>query len=106
MKEIVIVGSGGFAREVGFLIEEINRVSPEWDILGYIDENQGEYNGKYKIINNDDWLEQLGHELYVVFGIGNPNLVKKLLSRFSNNENLKYPNLIHPGVIADWERII
>ncbi len=36
MKDIVILGSGGFAKEVAFLIEEINRSSITWNILGFI----------------------------------------------------------------------
>lgn len=105
MKKIVIVGSGGFAKEVAFLIDEINRRSNEWEILGYINENIGELNGKYKVVNNDDWLEKTDSEIYVAYGLGNPGLVKKLVSRFKKNTNLIYPTLIHPNVVGDWERI-
>ena len=34
MKDIVIVGAGGFGREVAWLVEEMNAVSPEWRLLG------------------------------------------------------------------------
>jgi len=105
MKKIVIVGSGGFAKEVAFLIDDINKTRMEWEILGYIDEEIGESNGKYKVFNNDDWLESTDTEIYVVFGLGDPVLVKKLVLRFMNNKNLKYPTLIHPNVVGDWERI-
>jgi len=105
MKDIVIIGSGGFAKEVAFLIDEINRNKKEWNLLGFIDEKTGEYNGKYKIINNDSWLEKIDEEIFIVFGIGNPALIKKLFSKFNKNLNIKFPNLIHPNVIGDWERI-
>ena len=32
MKEIVILGNSGFAKEVAFLIDDINRVKREWEI--------------------------------------------------------------------------
>lgn len=105
MKNIVIIGSGGFAKEVAFLIDEINRDKPTWNILGFIDNNVSETNGKYKIFQNDEYLFNTTNELNVVFGIGNPALLEKLYLKFSKNKKLKFPNLIHPNVIGDWERI-
>ena len=35
-KRIVVIGAGGFAREVRWLIEEINAVSPGFEFLGYV----------------------------------------------------------------------
>lgn len=105
MKNIVIVGSGGFAKEVAFLIEDINRDSSEWNLLGFIDDNVGEFNGKYKVLNNDEWLLSTKEEIFIVFGIGKPSLVKNLVLKFSTNSNIKFPNLIHPTVAGDWERI-
>lgn len=37
MKNIVILGAGGFAREVAWLIEEINNKNAEWNLLGFIE---------------------------------------------------------------------
>lgn len=105
MKKIAIVGAGGMAKEVAFLIDDINRKKKEWNPLGFIDEKVGKNNGKYKVFNNNDWLEKTKDEIYIVFGIGNPGLVKKLVIKFSENKNLKYPTLIHPNVIGDWDRI-
>lgn len=105
MKNIVIVGSGGFAKEVAFLIDEINNRSFEWKLLGFIDDRTGINNGKYNVIHDDMWLENIAEEMYVVFGIGNPGLIKKLYFEFSKNPNIKFPNLIHPNVVADWERV-
>jgi len=105
MKNIVIVGSGGFAKEVAFLIEDINRKEKEWIFLGFIDEKVGENNGKYKILNDDKWLENIDENIHVVFGIGNPELVRKLVNKFKDNPKIEFPNLIHPNVIGDWERI-
>lgn len=105
MKKIVIVGAGGFAKEVALLIDDINEANAIWDVLGYIDEKVGDFNGKYPIVGNDDWLLNYKDEINVVFGIGSPQLTKKLVAKFSINSNIKYPNLIHPNAIGDWERI-
>jgi sugar O-acyltransferase (sialic acid O-acetyltransferase NeuD family) len=105
MKKIVIVGSGGFAKEIAFLIEMINCNKLEWEIGGFIDNAINTYNGKYKINNNDSWLEKYAGEIYVVFGAGNPSLLRKFHNKFKFNKNIKFPNLIHPNAIGDWERI-
>ena len=105
MKKIVIIGSGGFAKEVAFLIDEVNKEKKKWNLLGYIDSEIGKQNGKYLIFQNDEWLQQTDEKISVVFGIGSPLLIKKLASLFSKNENLSFPNIMHPNVIADWKRI-
>jgi len=107
MKKILIIGSGGFAKEVAFLIEDINKSKQEWDFLGYIDQSAeiGSQNGKYKVYEHDDWLMKIDFEIHVVFGIGNPQTVKKVHEKLSMNTNIKFPNLVHPNVIGDWERI-
>ena len=35
MRGIIIVGAGGFAREVAWLIEEINLKNQEWNLIGF-----------------------------------------------------------------------
>lgn len=105
MKDIVIIGSGGFAKEVAFLIDECNKKKQEWNLLGFIDKEKGVNNGKYQVYENDQWLLNLDKEINVVFGIGNPTIIKSIHSKLSSNLKIKYPNLIHPNVTGDWERI-
>lgn len=99
MKDIVIIGAGGFGREVAWLIEDINKVKKEWNIVGFIDDNEdvqeSEING-YKVVGNINWLEK--QELYVVNAIGNPIIKKKIMENLQGSKN-KYPVLIHPSVI-------
>ena len=102
MKDILIVGSGGFAKEVGFLIDGINKNNPEWNILGFVDSNVGENNGKYKIVHDDAWLLGLDGEIHVVISVGVPELRKRLADKFMTNVKIKYPNLIHPNSVGDW----
>jgi len=107
MKKIVVIGSGGFAKEVAFLIDEINRERAKWDFLGYIDKNVeiGTNKGKYQIFQHDDWLDKVDEEIYVVISIGDPSIIKRISQTLQKNKNIKFPNLVHPNVIGDWERI-
>lgn len=110
MKEIIILGAGGFAKEVAFLIEEINgaMAQPEWNILGYIEANPeriGIYNGKYPIIGDEDYLMNLDKTVNVVIGIGIPSIIAKIRRKLCFYKHLFFPNLIHANVVRDVERV-
>lgn len=95
MKKLVIVGSGGFAREVEWLVERINCVKPTWQFMGFIDNLLTSDN----IIGNDDFVCNFDSELYVVIAIGTSEIRRKLFDKYKRNTNLKFPNLIDPSVI-------
>lgn len=105
MNDIVILGSGGFAKEVAFLLEGLNKHEKQYNIIGYVDNEPGTETGKYKIVGNDEWLLNLNREISVAIGIGNPTVIKKVISALSINKKIAFPNIIHPSVIADWDRI-
>lgn len=110
MKDCVILGAGGFAKEVAFLIEDIIRASgqPEWNILGYIDadpERRGTYNGKYPIVGDEDYLISYGKSIYAVIGIGTPITIRKVHEKLCCYDHIHFPNLIHPSIVMDIERI-
>jgi sugar O-acyltransferase (sialic acid O-acetyltransferase NeuD family) len=108
MKDIVIVGTGGFAREVAFLLEEINRHERTWSLRGFIsptDELVGSTVGRYPVVGTDGWLRSLKEPLDVVVGIGDPKVIGKVATTLQANNHLHFPNLIHPTAVGDWERI-
>ncbi|MGL4672997.1 acetyltransferase [Cetobacterium sp.] len=99
MEKIYIVGAGGFAREVAWLIEDINEKNPTWEILGFIDDNSEmlgkELNG-YKVLGNLEYLNK--QELAnVVIAIGMGEIREKIIIQIKKH---KFPILIHPSVIA------
>lgn len=99
MKDIVIIGAGGFGKEVAWLIEDINKVKPEWNIEGFIDEDpelKGKIINGYKVLGGLEWLEE--RNSYVVCAIGNTEVKKSIIDRLSY-KNVKYPTLVHPSVI-------
>ena len=91
MKPIVIVGAGGFGREVHWLIKQINRKKEEWNFLGYIDDNVEvgtEINGK-KVIGNLDYLLNQKENLSVAIAIGNAKVRKDHRSKNYHSHNQK-----------------
>ncbi|NQD67661.1 acetyltransferase [Bacillus haikouensis] len=99
MKDIVIIGAGGFGREVAWLIEDINKVNTEWNILGFVDDNKEihgtEMNG-YEILGDIEWLKS--QEFNVVCAIGDPITKKRTIEKLKDTNNT-FPVLIHPSVI-------
>lgn len=94
IKDIVIVGNGGFAREVEWLIERINYKKPQWNFRGFIDESEGIY-----VVGNDSFVLNVKEELYVAIAIGNTQIRRKLFEKYKSNRHLKFPNLIDPSVL-------
>lgn len=101
MKDIVIIGAGDFGREVAWLIEDLNKVEEQYNILGYVDDNEYLHtkllNG-YKVLGNSDYLVDLSKnkEIYGVISIQNSKVKKNLVDKLIN---IKWETLIHPSVI-------
>ena len=99
MKDIVIIGAGGFGREVAQLIEEINSDKKTWNLLGFIDETVEKHK---TVINNTtvlgsfDWFENNArNKLWTICAIGNPRDKYNLVNKASAY-NVNFANLIHP----------
>lgn len=99
MKDIVIIGAGGFGREVAMLIEEINKQEPTWNIVGFVDDSsdiaENIVNG-IKVVGNIEWLKK--QQLYVINAIGNGNIREQINRRLNGSKN-KFATLIHPNVL-------
>lgn len=107
LKDIYIIGSGGFAKEVTFLIESINKLNPTWNIIGYIDKKEkiGEKNGKYSVVASDEDLLNSTTMMSIAIGIGNPEMIKIIIEKLKINKKLSFPNLIHPNFVGDMAGI-
>lgn len=94
MKDIVIIGAGGFAREVAWLIERNNEVRQEWNILGFVDEGRESDLLTYPIVGNDEWLLKYPKEIHAAICIGSASLRKKIAAKFKECPNIRFPSLI------------
>lgn len=96
-KDIYIIGASGFGREVAWLLEE----NEEWNILGFIDDNQdlkGKIINHIPVIGGMDYLKNFTEKINVVIAIGNPRIREKIFNELKNNENLIFPNIIGRNV--------
>jgi len=106
MKDIAVVGAGGFGREVKMLIDQINAQSKKYNFIGYYDDGippETLVNG-YPVLGGIDQLNEVKREILVVLAIGLPSLKKRLLDKVKNTF-IKYPILIHPNVIIGADQV-
>ncbi len=101
MKDIVIYGAGGFGMEVAWLIEDINRLKPAWNLLGFLDEDKNKWGEKrygYNVLGDVNYLERFPRPLAIAVAIGDPNHRRSMVERL-NSLNVEFPSLVHPSVV-------
>lgn len=98
MQDIVIIGAGGFGREVAWLVEEINEVKKTWNLMGFLDSSKkvGQIINGYSVLGDETWA--LEHpDVEVVIAIGDPVVRKKIADKLQP-KNIRFATLIHPDV--------
>jgi sugar O-acyltransferase (sialic acid O-acetyltransferase NeuD family) len=97
MQDVVIVGAGGLGREVSEWIEDINDVTPQFRLVGFVDDDpakQGQRIHDLPLLGNVEWLRD--HPISAVIAIGNPAAKRKVISRLALRES---PSIIHPASV-------
>lgn len=100
MKDIVIYGAGGFGREIACLLRLINEKSEEWNLIGFLDDDEklwGTKNEYGTVLGGADWLNEYNKELACAIAVGNPNAVQAIVGKIKN-PNVSFPNLYAPTV--------
>ena len=102
IRDIVILGAGGFAREVVWLFKEANRVSTRWNVIGFVDEDPALHKkllDGVPVLGSFEWfLHRPFHRLSAICGINSPRTKKYFVSRGSE-AGLTFCALFHPGVL-------
>jgi sugar O-acyltransferase (sialic acid O-acetyltransferase NeuD family) len=103
--DLYIVGSGGFAKEVYFLYNEMK--NDNYSFKGFIDFKPTSNfldigKKKYDVIDEDLFLKNFPDrkraEIAIALGIGSASKLKMVISKFSG---FNFPTFIHPNVIWD-----
>lgn len=100
MKDLYIIGAGGFGREVAWCVERINDVSPTWIMKGFIDDNEklwGKQEDCYPVLGGLDYLKKQ-KESYAVCAVGNAQIRKKIIGKLANSD-IQFATIIDPSVI-------
>ena len=100
---LVIVGAGGYAQEVLWVLDDLNAVNPVWDFLGFIDpghpEKVGQMHYDRPILGGYETVKRLPGGTQFVCGIGSARLRRKECDAIEAQGLAACPALIHPSVI-------
>jgi len=103
-KKIVLYGAGGFARELAYMIETINKLGtfPKYHLLGFVVDKEyytpeTTVNG-YPVLGTDEWLQAHKDEVVCTCAIGeNPQARKEIQERLES-QGVTFETLIAAGV--------
>ena len=100
LKDIAIFGVGGFGREVLTLIEDINKIKPTYNIVGFFDDGheKGEIVNGYPVLGKSEELNAWPREISIAISIGNPEVKKRVIDKITSPK-VSYPTLIHPNAV-------
>lgn len=102
MKNLIIFGASGFGREVAWLAERINNVSQEWNILGFIDDDeslQGKIINNYTVLGKTEDTVRYP-DAYYVCAVGSARIREKIINNLKHiNPEIKFATLIDPSAI-------
>jgi sugar O-acyltransferase (sialic acid O-acetyltransferase NeuD family) len=104
MQPIVVFGAGGFGREVAQLIEDLNRGSPRFEIVGFVDDDPsmvGKVLNGYSVLSSQQALEA-APGLSVAVAVGDPVTRMRIVERI-RKYGVSFPNLVHPSVVIGRE---
>lgn len=109
MKNIIIIGAGDFGKEVAWLIEDINRVKPVYQILGFLDDDEKKigksYNG-YECLGPVCHIVELIKKSPVcaVIAMQDGSIRKRIVEKLESFE--AWETLIHPSVNMSQTSVI
>lgn len=95
MTDLVIVGSGGFAREVLQVALDLNDEQPRWNVLGFVDDNAATHGASVHdlpVLGDAGWLAGRSG-VHAVFGIGSPTVRRRVAARLPG---AAFATLVHP----------
>jgi len=99
---LVIIGCGGFGREVHDVVDAINEVEPSWDLLGYLDDRPDQTNVHLvesrgsKVLGDTDWMLSAPRDVRFVIGIGTGKVRRTIDERLCA-AGFTAATLVHPS---------
>ena len=101
MKKILIVGAGGFGRELLQWIKDINAEKPTWEIGGFLDDNLQALDGaeiEYPVVGTiSDWQPK-DDEVFAL-AMGKPQLKRMVVEKLKSR-GAHFAAVIHPTALV------
>ena len=101
MKKLIIFGASGFGREVAWAVERINQASPTWDLMGFMDDDDGiqgkQING-YPVLGKTEAVKDYP-DAWFVCAVGSSRVREKIVQNMKAvNPHIRFGTVIDPSV--------
>jgi sugar O-acyltransferase (sialic acid O-acetyltransferase NeuD family) len=101
MVDLLIAGAGGFAREVAWLVDDINRAQRRWRLVGFLGRSgEGDRTVRGLPLLDGASASSLGPDTQAVIAVGEPQLRERIVGEVEQLE-LPFATLVHPTVLMD-----
>jgi len=109
-KTLLIFPFGGNARESLISVLALNRVNPEWEVMGFIDDDASQHGNDYcgvKVLGGRELIEKY-EEAFVLAVPGSPKgyLKRKATINSLAVEQSRFATIIHPSVVRAPDSVI
>lgn len=97
MKNLAIIGAGGFGREVKTIIDAINKEKSQYNFVGFYDDGFPKstvING-FPVLGGVEDINKITGNLCIVVCIADPQIKKKIVEKI-NSDKIDFPTIIHP----------
>jgi sugar O-acyltransferase (sialic acid O-acetyltransferase NeuD family) len=98
MRDLVLFGTGGLAREVLQIVLDLNEDAPRWNVLGFLDDNEalhGTAIHDLPVLGGAGWLADRPG-VQAVVGIGGTATRRKVVRRLQSISGAGFATLVHP----------
>lgn len=110
-RPLIIIGAGGFGREVVNIVRAIDRVAPQWELVGVSDDQPTQAairslkrSGTSYLGAVQDAIRGSHSGTSVVIAIGDPTIRERVVTKLGVRTN--YPRLVHPdSTIGDGVKL-
>ncbi|MFC1499698.1 NeuD/PglB/VioB family sugar acetyltransferase [Candidatus Zixiibacteriota bacterium] len=103
MKPLVLFGATHFGEVIAQLFRDINESQQQWDILGFLDDDQRKWHSNHlelPVLGGIDWLKDSAPgETHTAISIGRPPYRRQVAERLDEFD-VTWATGVHPSVIA------
>ena len=109
-KKLIIFPFGGNAKESLISILAINHIQPEWEVIGFIDDDASQHGNDYcgvKVLGGRELIEEY-EDVFVLAVPGSPKgyLKRKATITSLAVEQSRFATIIHPSVVRAPDSVI
>lgn len=102
-KNLVIVGAGDFGREVSFVVERLNEHGADWNLLGFVDDDEtmrGAMADGYPVLGPVECLWDMERPLWAVCSVGTGRVRARIMEKVLSWPGISAASLVDPSVIV------